>query len=121
MNKNSEITGGDCSGSQYLKQHHVTQAGAIVWIEAFERRVIEGRNGEPDKPKVCVKFEEYDKWLVLNTTNGDAIRIHTNTERPDKAIGKQIELYVDLNVAFGGKIVGGIRIRAVADIPYQAA
>ena len=121
MNRNSEITWGDCSGSQYLKQDDIPQAGVIVTIEAFERRVIEGRNGEPDKPKVCVEFEEYDKLLVLNSTNGDAIRIHTNTERPDQAIGKQIELYVDPNVAFGGKIVGGIRIRAIADIPYESA
>jgi len=104
-----------------MKQDDVPEDGKIVTIEAFEKRVIEGRNGESDREKVCVKFEEYDKWLVLNATNGDAIRIYTNTKQPYESIGKQIEIYVDPTVAFGGKIVGGIRIRPVADIPYQAA
>lgn len=113
-----DISYSDCSGSQYLKQDDVPEAGKTVTIEAFERRVIEGRNGEPDRQKICVKFKEFDKWLVLNSTNGDAIRIHTNTRQPVESVGKQIELYVDPNVAFGGKIVGGIRIRPVTDIPY---
>jgi len=113
-----DISYSDCSSSQYMKQDDVPEEGKLVTIEAFERRVIDGRNGEPDKKKVCVKFEEFDKWLVLNSTNGDAIRIHTNTKSPTDSIGSQIEIYVDPNVAFAGKIVGGIRVRPVVDIPY---
>ncbi len=107
------ISYSDCSGSQYLKQDDVPEEGRTATIQDYEKRTIEGRNGEPDRTKVCVKFEEFDKWLVLNSTNADAIRIHTNTKQPAESIGKQIEIYCDPNVAFGGKIVGGIRIRPV--------
>ena len=115
---NEDISYSDCSGSQYLKQDDVSEDGQTVTIEAWEKKFIEGHNGEQGKKKVCVKFEEFDKWLPLNSTNGDAIRTHTKTQKPEESIGSQLEIYRDANIAFGGKIVGGIRLRPVVEIPY---
>ncbi len=114
MNKNSEITWGDCSGSQFLKQDDVVPAtGRPVTIEEFDRKLVKGNGNEPDKQKICVKFKELEKWLVLNSTNGAALSTFTDTRTPFDAIGKEIEIYVDPTVSFGGKIVGGIRFRPV--------
>ena len=109
----------DCSDSKYLKQDDINPNGQTVTIDSFEKRIIEGRNGEPDKTKLCCKFKEFDKELVLNATNGDAIRLFTQSENPIDAIGKQIEMYVDRSISFGGKIVGGIRFRQISAIPYS--
>jgi hypothetical protein len=100
-----------------LKKDDVSVHGENVTVEAFEKRTIEGRNGEPDKVKLCVKFHELDKWLVLNATNGDALRKFTDSAAPLDAVGKQVEIYQDESIAFGGKIVGGVRIRPATNIP----
>ncbi len=108
----------DGSNSMYLKQDDIDPAGMVVTIEQIEMRTIEGRNGEADQEKMCCKIEEYDKWLVLNATNRQAIKLYTNSATPAESIGKQIEIFVDPNIAFGGKIVGGIRLRQVQDIHH---
>jgi len=114
-----DITWSDCSESQFLSQDDIVPAtGKLVTIESFEKREIEGRNGEPDKEKVCVKFEEFEKPLVVNKINGDSIKVFTESPTPEDSVGKQLEIYIDETVSFGGKIVGGIRLRPVADIPY---
>ena len=111
MNK-ANITWGDCSGSQFLKQDDIVPtSGKIVTIEDFDRKLVKGNGNEADREKVCVKFEEFDKWLVLNSTNGAALAAFTNTSKPSDSIGKQIEIYVDPTISFGGKIVGGVRLR----------
>ena len=114
-----DITWSDCSSSRYLQQDDIVpKEGRTVTIEKFERQIIEGKAGEPDKEKVCVKFAEFDKWFVLNSTNGKAIKKFTNSSMPLDAEGKQIEIFVDPSISFGGQIVGGIRIRPASDGSY---
>ena len=111
------ITWSDCSSSRYLQQDDIVpKEGRTVTIEKFERQIIEGKAGEADKEKVCVKFKEFDKWLVLNSTNGNAIKKFTNSTMPLDSEGKQIEIFVDPSVSFGGKIVGGIRLRPASGV-----
>ena len=50
--------------------------------------------------------------MVLNSTNGQAVAAITGSEETDDWIGRKVVLYDDPNVSFGGKLVGGIRIRA---------
>ncbi len=50
--------------------------------------------------------------MVLNNTNAQIIAMILKSEETDDWIGKQIVLYDDPNVSFGGKLVGGIRVRA---------
>ncbi len=114
-----DITWGDCSESQFLKQDDIVPPdGMIVTIERYERKLVSGNGMEPDKDKVCAEFKEFEKLLVLNSTNANAIKTFTRSMTPDESIGKQIEIYVDRTVTFGGKIVGGIRFRPIADNRY---
>ncbi len=86
-----DITWGECSESQFLKQEDIVpREGKIVTVERFERKIVKGNGIEPDKRKVCVKFEGFDKFLVLNSTNGSAIKTFTNSLQPSDSIGKQI-------------------------------
>lgn len=50
--------------------------------------------------------------MVLNSTNGQIIAQITKSEDTDDWKGWKIVLYDDPNVSFGGKLVGGIRVRA---------
>ena len=76
----------------------------------------------PDKEKRPVlTFEETDQKLVCNKINAGRILSAHNTTDTDKLKGKKIAIYVDHEVDFGGKVVGGIRVRAQApdeEVPF---
>ena len=115
----TNITWGDCSDSEFLKKEDIVPPGGkTVTIEAFERKLIKGQGHDPDKKKVCVKFRELDKWLVLNATNGSALASITNSNSPAESIGKKIDLFVDPDVTFGTQTVGGIRFKEAVEIPF---
>lgn len=50
----------------------------------------------------------------MNSTNIQLTTKVTGTDETDDWPGQKIILYVDDNVSFGGKLVGGIRIRRAA-------
>lgn len=66
---------------------------------------------KPEDYKYCLTFEELDKPLVLNTTNGQLIAKALGSEETDAWTGQKICLYHEPNVNFGGKLIGGIRAR----------
>jgi hypothetical protein len=49
--------------------------------------------------------------MVLNSTNIQLMAKACGSDDTDDWIGKQIIVYVDENVSFGGELVGGLRIR----------
>ena len=63
--------------------------------------------------KWCLKFKEFEKPLVLNSTNGQLIEAILGSDDSDDWIGKTIVLWNDPTVGFAGKITGGIRVRAM--------
>ena len=86
-------------------------AGILVTIkEIFQDNVA--KEGAPEEMKWCMSFNEVEKPMVLNSTNGQAVAAITGSEETDDWIGRKVVLYDDPNVSFGGKLVGGIRIRA---------
>ena len=50
--------------------------------------------------------------MVLNSTNIHNCAQACNSQDTDDWVGKKVVLYEDPNVSFGGKLVGGIRLRA---------
>ncbi len=85
--------------------------GVLVTIKSvFQENVA--KEGAPEEHKWCVSFDECDKPMVLNSTNGQIIASITKSEETDEWPGHKIVLYDDPNVSFGGKLVGGIRVRA---------
>jgi hypothetical protein len=61
--------------------------------------------------KWCMHFEEFDRGMILNKTN---IRLVASILGNDTNawMGRQIVIYNDPNVSFGGRTVGGLRLRA---------
>jgi len=96
--------------SKFLTKGDVTPP-ILVTIRGVEP-VNVAAEGAPEDLKYCVQFDEVEKPLVLNSTNGQIIAGITGSEDSDGWFGKQIVLYFDPNVSFGGKLTGGIRCRA---------
>ncbi len=62
--------------------------------------------------KWALTFKDCAKPMILNATNSQIIAQILKSEETDDWLGKQIVLFDDPNVSFGGKLVGGIRVRA---------
>ncbi len=60
--------------------------------------------------KVVLAFEKAKKRLVLNKTNGTAIKSHYGKHVKDW-LGKKVTVFYNPSVKFGRETVGGVRIR----------
>jgi hypothetical protein len=100
----------ELKSSKFLKRTDVGD-GMLVTIASVAQENV-AKEGAPEELKWCMHFEEVDKPMVLNSTNGAIIAKYTGSDDSDGWIGKKIVLYDDPNVSFGGKLVGGIRVRA---------
>ena len=112
---------GDLRTSKYLKKEDVGQ-GMLVTISSVAKENVALDGAEPEM-KMIVHFTESEKPLVLNSTNGQLIAQITGatTDLENTWVGKKVVLYVDPSVSYGGKLVGGIRVRAPKPGSVQAA
>lgn len=95
--------------SRFLKKDDVPQP-ALVTIGDIEQ-VNVAPQGQPEEKKWTMSFPELDKPLVLNSTNMHVIG-SIYGEDTDGWMGQKLVIYHDPNVSFGGKLVGGLRVRA---------
>lgn len=95
--------------SKFLKKEDIDKP-TLLTIASFSRMNV-AQEGEEPEQKWTVSFEELSKPMVLNSTNR-AILEKTFGPDSDDAIGKPVVCYVDDNISFGGKLVGGLRLRA---------
>ena len=95
--------------SKYLKGADVPEP-VIVTIRGVKQVNIAKEDAEPEY-KWAVKFAEFDKPMILNTTNIRIAEKSFGSDNTDEWIGKEIELHFDENVSFGGEMVGGLRFR----------
>ena len=86
-------------------------SGILVTIRDITQENT-AKEGAPEELRWCLHFDEVEKPLVLNSTNGQIIAGITKSEDTENWPGHKIVLYDDPNVSFGGKLVGGIRARA---------
>jgi hypothetical protein len=110
----------DLKSSKFLKKEDVGE-GVIVTIRRVTQENVAKEGVEPEM-KWCLHLDEFDKPLVLNSTNGQIIAKITGIENDIEVgwIGKKIVLYDDPNVSFGTKLVGGIRARAIKTATEKA-
>ena len=104
----------DLKTSKYLKKEDVGD-GMTVTIAGITKQNV-ALDGAEESLKFVLHFEESDKPMVLNSTNGQAIGKITGIAEDieSKWIGKKIVIYNDPNVIYGGKLMGGIRVRAAS-------
>lgn len=100
----------DLKSSKFLTKNDV-EPDVLVTIKSYELTNVAMETQAPEE-KYVLYFEELEKPLVLNMTNGMLLAAITGSEDFDHWLGQKIVLWNDKTVSFAGKITGGIRIRA---------
>ena len=100
---------GEMIESKYLKQSDVEDEREFTIRKIGKGNVA--REDEPEDIKWMVAFEETKKPMVLNSTNIQLMAKACGSEDTDDWVGKKVTIYVDPNVSFGGKLVGGLRVK----------
>jgi len=104
------------TNSNYLKKDDVGEDGVILTIRGFKQETLKTDTG--DETKVVMYFmEEGYKPMVLNTTNATILGKITGCQTVGEARGKQVVVYDDPTVSFGGKNTGGLRLKKVQGAP----
>jgi hypothetical protein len=96
--------------SNFLKKEDVTPPVLAV-IESVDQQNV-AMEGAPQELRWCVHFKDVEKPMVLNSTNAQLIAKILGSDETDNWLGKKIVLFNDPSISFGGKLVGGIRVRA---------
>jgi hypothetical protein len=94
--------------SKYIKQSDIEQPTLVTIKKLTTADVSQNQSGDM---KWVAVFAELDKPMVLNSTNLKRIA-KAHGDDSDGWIGKQMVVYVDEDVEFGGEVVGGLRLRA---------
>lgn len=99
----------DMIDSKYLKQSDVPDP-VIVTISKIGK-VNLAKEGEAPEEKWAIRFKEFNKPMLLNSTNIKLLEKATGSDDTDDWVGKEVIVFNDENVTFGGNVVGGLRIR----------
>lgn len=97
--------------TKYISQDDLVN-DTVVTLRDFENVQVD------DMPRVAMHVSEFSKPLLLNRTNAELLALYLGDDSVG-AIGQQVTLYVDHSITFGGKRVGGIRLRE-APVPTPA-
>ena len=108
ITESTEMKISQMTESKYLKQGDASE-DTIVTIKKVGQANI-AKEGEPQELKWMIRFNEFDKPMVLNRTN-IAILGQCLGDDTDDWLGKQVILYNDESIQFQGKITGGLRFK----------
>lgn len=101
---------GEMIESKYLKQSDVDDDTEVT-VEKVGKGNIAKEGDEPEY-KWMVKFREFKKPMILNSTNIKRLAKACGSDETDEWVGRTAILYVDPDIEFAGNVVGGLRIRA---------
>ena len=101
---------GDMIESKYLKQTDVHDETLVTVVKVGKANVA--REGDEPEFKWLIRFKEFTKPMVLNSTNIKRLARACGDDT-DEWTGKQVMLYVDPDVEFAGNVVGGLRVRGL--------
>ena len=99
------------STGKYLKREHVTEEGSTHKVVSCTEEPINLSDGGSEM-KWILTLENL-KPIVLNATNIRRCVAAFNTSETNDWVGRSIVCYDDPEIEFGGRQVGGIRLRAV--------
>jgi hypothetical protein len=71
---------------------------------------LEEMQGNSSETRWVLYFKEHAKGMVLNTTTIRVLEAAFGDDS-DNWLNKRVMVYVDPNVSFQGRVVGGLRIR----------
>lgn len=104
--------------SKFLRKEDCAK-GILLTIDRVEQQNV-AKAGAPDELKFVLCFQEDVNPLVINMTNARLIASITGSEDTDDWHGHQIVCYNDPTIAYAGKVIGGIRVRAPRVAPRPA-
>lgn len=104
--------------SKFISRADVAKPILVTIKDVYQDNVAR-EDSEPDM-KWCLSFSDYAKPMVLNNTNAQIIAAVLKDEETDNWKGHKIVVYDDPNVSFGGKLTGGVRVRAPKNQPAPA-
>ncbi len=96
----------------FLKQEDLQGKTARVVVASVELEDVKDPDSGRSEKKLIMHFAGKDKAMILNRTNCEAMEIICGTDDYGAWIGQAVILFVDPTVKFGGKAVGGLRIRS---------
>ena len=101
--------------AQYLKKEDLSDPidTELLWVK--EEKVT--APGKGAKTRLVAYFNGLSKGLVLNTANCEILAEMTGTDDHNEWNDVELQLYVDPDVKYGGKKIGGIRIRKPVPVP----
>ena len=105
MNRN------DAFPSKYLKKEDLTSGPITATIRHIEMGEVGTEDSKDTKPIMFFREEDI-KPMVVNSGNWDTCAELFGDES-DNWARHQVEIYVDPNVKYAGKKVGGLRLRGV--------
>jgi hypothetical protein len=89
----------------------------VTWcITSVVEKTIAAPN-KPPKLKLVAFFDGSEKGLILNMSQCEFLAQATESDNPEEWIGYDVELYVDPDVVYSGKKIGGIRLRVPQGAP----
>lgn len=97
--------------SKFLRKEDVGEDGTVLTIRSITQENVAQQGAEPEM-KWCIHFDEVEKPCVINNINAQMIAKLTGADDTDEWPGHKITLYSDPSVSFGGRLIGGIRVRA---------
>jgi len=103
--------------SRFLSKEDIEDGGRKVIIDVLRKENV-APFGKKAEEKCVLYFVDDTKPLILNTTNAKRIANVLGTAESDHWHGKEIELYHDPNVEFGGELIGGIRVRSIDELAF---
>jgi len=105
------LTRGDVFPSRYLGKDDV-QKPTRSTIADVRMETIKTDHGDEEKA-VMLFTDESMKPMIVNATNWDCLEAAYGLDT-DAWLGKPVEVYVDPGIMFGGRRVGGVRVRIPA-------
>ena len=108
----------DMIQSKYLKTADVPDP-VIVTVTKVGKVNLAKEDAAPEY-KWAMRFQEFAKPMVLNSTNIRVAEKVFGSDDTENWIGKEIILFTDANVTFGGELVGGLRFKGQEKAPVKA-
>lgn len=105
--------------SKYLKTADVPDPVIVTVVKVG--KVNMAKEDAAPEWKWAMKFTEFAKPMVLNPTNIRIAEKVFGSDNTDDWIGKEIILFTDENVTFGGELVGGLRFKGQEKAPQKPA
>ena len=98
---------------EYMTKNDVTTTGMTATIAGITQEKV----GQEQEDKYALHFTGgFLKPMVLNKTNINILRALYG-DNSDGWVGKQINVFNDPTISYGGQITGGVRLRMVTPEP----